>query len=746
MHSPDSKKTKNPLSEIAAYRQQAIYSTLCTNDDRAFCWYLAAEEATSFYNQTTFFKLPKTFSVHDVASLARTQQVIEILSSSKRKQNTQSSLHWMFSNNERIGEPLDHYRYWIARSLENTSPHLVEEKKTVIKAFDNLPEGKIFLHEVLSYFEAVQQLEKKNENKNLLEEVILLHRAKAVAFTAFYLVILKSQRAKAQKENQNKSLPLLNKMVHCLEKELALRQRILEATQQGKEREVRYLILLVTSWSNIKNCYQQAAEELLQNSKNSSSWHQTASYGAQAAATSQGLVEIILATSNKKAASFLEHVLFLLKNAFDYRMQMMGVTPILNDKFAGLLKKTSLITKLSSFLWTRAAYAAIAFPSWPTLTRFWKATALYFEYQARNKVQQIVIWNKTQQAEDTLKDSIEEKKQERKKNRSIFLEKISFCLPPEAFPDAATQEAWNQGKIVPELEYSVPHAWIYQTWKLLQNAGMNYPLSTQPLEPGIVIGWGFYVTNSLRAEQPLPADSFFVDIIGDQIPNPHAHLYLTQNRTYAKYVPHSVFIPHWPQRNLMPRNPDRGNSFENVAFLGHLSNCTEELQSEAWKQRLSHELGLTFCLQDHTGWHDYSAVDAVVAIRSFSKRRYFYKPATKLYNAWLAGVPFIAGPESAYAEAGTPGEDYLVATSIEELLGHLKRLKEDLPFRRQLVERGRSQARAFTQEATLERWKELLQTTIPAYAAKWQKKSPLQRRWFFFVNRLIYFLNFYLQA
>ncbi|MEM8808289.1 MAG: hypothetical protein AAGF01_19895, partial [Cyanobacteria bacterium P01_G01_bin.38] len=33
-------------------------------------------------------------------------------------------------------------------------------------------------------------------------------------------------------------------------------------------------------------------------------------------------------------------------------------------------------------------------------------------------------------------------------------------------------------------------------------------------------------------------------------------------------------------------------------------------------------------------WHDYRQIGAVVAIRSFDRRRYDHKPATKLYNAW----------------------------------------------------------------------------------------------------------------
>ncbi|MEI6417136.1 MAG: glycosyltransferase, partial [Verrucomicrobiota bacterium] len=140
-------------------------------------------------------------------------------------------------------------------------------------------------------------------------------------------------------------------------------------------------------------------------------------------------------------------------------------------------------------------------------------------------------------------------------------------------------------------------------------------------------------------------------------------------------------------------------------------------------------------------WHNYSDVDAVIAIREVSSARYFHKPATKLYNAWLAGVPFIGGLDSAYAADGRPGVDYLVASSVEEAFQHLRRLKEDESFRHQLVLRGTESGKAFTREATLQQWKNFVLETLPNLVEQWQKKSVFQRHFFMLTQRLFCFLD-----
>lgn len=310
-------------------------------------------------------------------------------------------------------------------------------------------------------------------------------------------------------------------------------------------------------------------------------------------------------------------------------------------------------------------------------------------------------------------------------------DEICFCLPEECIPDAFCEEAWKEGKLVPRIEFTIFYSWIYQSWQRLHQAGISCGLSTTLLKSGVIVTLGNYLITALGEDGRMPQDTFLIDVVADRPPHPGAQLHVVENKLQARILPHAIFIPHWPQRGLIPRDPKRGTRFENVFFFGEPKNLAPELRSEEWHQRLSRELGLSFYLQGNQGWHDYRQVDAVVAIRSFSLSHYVNKPGTKLYNAWHAKVPFIGGRDSAYAADGRPGVDYLVATSPEEVFAHLKKLKENPCFRTSLVEEGSLSAKKFTQEVILEHWKKLVQETIPKNVTLWQKKSNWGRRFFF---------------
>jgi hypothetical protein len=187
-------------------------------------------------------------------------------------------------------------------------------------------------------------------------------------------------------------------------------------------------------------------------------------------------------------------------------------------------------------------------------------------------------------------------------------------------------------------------------------------------------------------------------------------------------------MPLWPHPNLIPRDPARSDRFENVCFFGEHSNLAAELADRRWQRKLRDELGVNFIICGADRWHDYSAADCVVAVRGFGRSTYIHKPATKLYNAWLAGVPFIGGMDSAYATDGKPGRDFLQASTPDELLAHIRRLREDPALRKQLVAEGGIAGSKFSFEATLGRWKRLLGDTVPELAARWQRKSIAERR------------------
>ncbi len=295
---------------------------------------------------------------------------------------------------------------------------------------------------------------------------------------------------------------------------------------------------------------------------------------------------------------------------------------------------------------------------------------------------------------------------------------LSFYMPEYHFPCNTWKKIWQENlPFFRASDFSIAiQNWIYRTWHLLTQAGVECQLTTTLPSHGIVFVWN--ASNQASSLEDLSPDVFLVDIAMQEPLFPRANLHLLQNEKHAQQISNALFVPHWPQPHLQSRNPKRGTRFENVGFFGDFCNCAPELQSEDWFQILRHELGVFFDLRKCDRWHDYSDIDVVVAIRDFAGLEHLDKPATKLYNAWLAGVPFIGGADSAYACVGNPGKDYLVARSLQEVLAHLKQIKEDLPFRNSLVRHGSAASKHITQEATLLYWKKLVLETIPTLVKK----------------------------
>ena len=87
-------------------------------------------------------------------------------------------------------------------------------------------------------------------------------------------------------------------------------------------------------------------------------------------------------------------------------------------------------------------------------------------------------------------------------------------------------------------------------------------------------------------------------------------------------------------------------------------------------------------------WTDYSDVDLVLAVRP-PIGTYTDKPASKLYNAWRAGVPALLGPEPAFRELYTDPLDYVEVSTVEDALAAIDRLRAEPDLYRRMIDRGR---------------------------------------------------------
>lgn len=296
--------------------------------------------------------------------------------------------------------------------------------------------------------------------------------------------------------------------------------------------------------------------------------------------------------------------------------------------------------------------------------------------------------------------------------------RTSFYLPAHYMPSPQNREAWRTGGHVHREQLGkggCAESWIYQAWNALALCGSDAGLVTEIPDGGIVIA----LSGTLHTGYTPPPGVFLAAVVADGLPHPGAHVQILQNKRHAALLPGSIYMPHWPQINLLPRDSSRGDEFRAVCFFGDPANLAAELASGEWKAGLKRDLGLDFIVRLHDAWHDYHDIDAVIAIRDFSGNRQIHKPATKLYNAWLAGVPFIGGSDSAYLAEGNPGKDYLAARSPAEVKRHLQRLRGDVSLRRTLVESGGIRSRDFTHQATAQRWRRLVEEELPARAAAW---------------------------
>lgn len=294
---------------------------------------------------------------------------------------------------------------------------------------------------------------------------------------------------------------------------------------------------------------------------------------------------------------------------------------------------------------------------------------------------------------------------------------VSFYMPRAYLPSGEECSAWLAGerpRLREEGKRATAEAWIYRTWLELCRFTCRTELVHEMPGAGCVVA----LSGTIPLDYQPPEGLFLVAVVADGSPHPAAHLQILQNPAHALRLRRSVFMPHWPQPGLVGRDAGRGGRFERAAFFGAGANLAPELRAPAWEKLLAKETGLEFELRGPEKWHDYSDVDAVIAIRSFRKGRQLRKPATKLYNAWLAGVPFIGGADSAYAHEGREDRNYLVAATPDQLLAHLRKLKCDDGLRAALVAEGKKRSMHYTDEAIAARWRKLVEETLPAAARR----------------------------
>lgn len=298
---------------------------------------------------------------------------------------------------------------------------------------------------------------------------------------------------------------------------------------------------------------------------------------------------------------------------------------------------------------------------------------------------------------------------------------VTFYLPGE-------QDLEALRRLDPDADWAEfvrgERAWILQTYLRLRRAGHPVALSGEPADAGFIVYHAKHARNLMRRAHRLHR-AILVGVRADNSEPASADFEVEQNGVYVDGR-RRFWIPHWPQPGLLPRDRRRGSRIERVAFKGFLANLEPAFRNPDWSEWLARR-GLGWELDavefDQLGrtsarlsWNDFREIDLLLAVRPGDPARHTNKPATKLCNAWHAGVPALLGPEPAYRELRRDPLDYLEVRSVEEARAAIDSLLAAPDLYRRMIEHGRKRAAEFATEKILARWVELLWQQLPKVA------------------------------
>lgn len=242
-------------------------------------------------------------------------------------------------------------------------------------------------------------------------------------------------------------------------------------------------------------------------------------------------------------------------------------------------------------------------------------------------------------------------------------------------------------------------AWIVQTWAILaQKHGQERVRLVERGEAGALCVF-HYDHATLRNGVHL---SYSVVVRADRPPVPLADTVIEQNP--AVHENRRVrYIPHWPQPGLIPRNRSRGGKIERLAYVGSDMYLPAYMQTADFKDALA-AMGVEFVHMLNGNWRDHSTVDVLVAARDVPACVLEVKPASKLVNAWMAGVPIILNEEPAYEALRESPADYLSAHDARTVLSAVNLLVSDPETYAAMVANGDKRMVDYSPEKIVSAW------------------------------------------
>lgn len=267
--------------------------------------------------------------------------------------------------------------------------------------------------------------------------------------------------------------------------------------------------------------------------------------------------------------------------------------------------------------------------------------------------------------------------------------------------------------------------WIVMTYLHLKRKQLNVSISDKFIPGDICVVSSLDLGISDRT-----FNSFIVGCRSDGFQPALCDLTVVQNKTCVDSET-DIFIPHWPQPGIIPRLKERGSKIENMVFKGDEINLYESFRSPEFKRKLE-RLGVKLIINglaenEPVMWHEYSTDDLVLAVRDITEKDGLVKPASKLVNAWIAGVPALLGPEPPFREQRKSELDYIEVTTPQAVCEAIQLLKSQPELYQQMVANGNKRAEDFTEEKMIQRWYEFLAGPVADGYKRWSKRSPVSR-------------------
>ncbi|MDP6625447.1 MAG: hypothetical protein QGG87_03190 [Nitrospinota bacterium] len=321
------------------------------------------------------------------------------------------------------------------------------------------------------------------------------------------------------------------------------------------------------------------------------------------------------------------------------------------------------------------------------------------------------------------------------------MSEVYFYIPPDKFKKhwpTSYESSWTDFDIG-----GGPNVWTYFTYITLNHFGFKCHLTTEIPDNGIVCSHSRF----LPQERIVNDRALLICLRADYGRNHFAHMHVVQNPLQKRMVGRDIFerlfkpgpsyfIPYWHQPGLIHREHSRGKLFKNIVYMGQTKNLADELGSPEWIKEMKTE-GINFMiLTQRTQWHDYSFADAVCAVRKFSFNRHIRKPASKLVNAWLAGVPAILGSESAFCDLRRSDLDYLEVKTLKQTREAILMLRDNCELREKMIKNGKKRAKDFSMEAIAKLWISFFDKQAIPYHENWMKSSSSFKKRFYLMKNI----------